>query len=747
MLEVSARNAGTLPELKGQFSALFHAELPTTVFAGTNTDSVLLDVSRDGSGAVIASHKAPTTLNITLSVQTTLKALLDKSDADRSKIAALAIGTTHFLNAIIERDASRVERVAVIRLASHDFSTGTPPFLDWPPSLKKLICGHSAIIAGGVNIDGKLLAPVDEAAVRQQAGEIKVKGLKNIVVVGIGSPSDEKYHQEEQAETILRDALRGAENGGLNIVCSHNVAGSGLLARENASILNASILNFAKRTIRSLVAAMHSVGLKCPLYLTSNAGHLLPFSEAIRFPIRIFSSGPTNSIRGASFLAGPAIRQQGCIVVDIGGTTTDVGFLLKNGYPRLSRKFTNLAGVNVNLEMPSVESIGLGGGSVLRINQPDGGQPHQVLIGPDSVGRDLLTKALCFGGGIITATDVAAARGAQVGRGATRIDLPGSIVASAEVKVKKMLEACVDRVKLSPEPCTVVLVGGGAIICPRELKGVSKIFIPEHATVANAIGAAMARIYGSAELLIDASSIPSGLAKAAAQALANAVSKGGIANSVIVLNEEVLWVPYAEGQRHIKVEVACVADHGRVYPGAHITQYVIEGDFADELPLEEPKTREVIAEEDVTEAVDIEKYLPEVDTNGEWNVSVIDLKFIEIGCYILGCGGGGSPYATYLHLRQLLEEGQVIRIVRCEDLHDEDVIPPVAGVGTPAVGLERPGGAGVLHAMQAMSGELKVTFTKILATEIGGVNGLGTLVWGSSGYYNIPTVDGDLMGK
>ncbi|GKT91544.1 hydantoinase/oxoprolinase [Colletotrichum tofieldiae] len=656
---------------------------------GTNTDSVLLDVSKSSTDAVVASHKAPTTSNVTLSVQATLKALLDKSTVDPAHITALAIGTTHFLNAIIERDTSRVEKIAVLRLASHNFSTGTPPFADWPSALKRIINGHSAIIPGVVTL----------TAVREQARQIKNKGLKNVAVIGIGCNTDSDYHQEDEVERILRGEL--GEH--VNIVLSHNIAGPGLLARENATILNASILNFAQRTIRAFIGAMRRIGLQCPLYLTSNAGHLLPFSEAMQAPIRIFSSGATNSIRGAAFLARDSIDKSGSIVVDIGGTTSDVGYLLSNGYPRLSKSYTALAGVKVNLEMPSVESIGLGGGSIIH-----NGEDSSVAVGPDSVGHDLVTKALCFGGGVTTATDVVVASGANVGN--TAVSLPADVVEKGKAQIRKMLEAVIDRAKLSPEPCTVILVGGGSILCPTELSGVSKVIVPEHAGVANAIG---------------------GIAQVKAGAIQNAVAKGGDDSSVTVLHEEVAGVPYVQNQTAIKIEVALPADHKRVY--SEMVKTAAPDQLVDEEMFEETKKHDSPASEDDSEdeVVDLKSYKPTVDSNGLWSLSKTDLRFLSIGCYILGCGGGGSPYAPYLELKQLLADGESMKIVRIEDLKDDEMMPPVASVGTPAVSIERPGGDGVWHAMQEMEKEMKTKFEKLIATEIGGANGVATLIWGA----------------
>lgn len=688
---------------------------------------------------MLASYKAATTSNVTLSVQETLRVLLDQSTVDRAEISALAIGTTHFINALIERDSSRVEKVAVLRLVSYNFSAGTPPFADWPNALKRIVNGYSAIIPGGCNIDGQLIADIDPVSVREQASIIKSKGIKNVVIVGVGSPTDHKYHHEEKVRDILKESL----SSDVNYVLSRDVAGNGLLARENASILNASILNFAQRAIRSFMAAMKNIGLQCPLYLTSNSGHLLTFSEAMQFPIRIFSSGATNSIRGAAFLAGDEVGQTGCVVVDIGGTTTDVGYLLKNGYPRLAKSYTDIAGVKVNLEMPSVESVGLGGGSIIH-HDADG---EDVSVGPDSVGHDLLTKALSFGGSVTTATDIVVASGSAT-IGTHKPELQDKLISKAKLKMKKLMEACIDRSKNAPDPCMIILVGGGSILCPPELEGVSKIVLPEHAGVANAIGAAMAKISGSAELMTSGSDVEAGIAKVKEQAIQNAISRGGNPSSVTILHQEAVGVPYTDGQVAVKVEVALPADHERVRREMRQLEEQSEIELEKEL-FEETKIHDIATngEASTEEKIDYKTYKPNVSSAGVWSLSEVDLKFLAIGCYILGTGGGGSPYAAYLQLRQVLADGHSINLVSCDSLKDDACIVSVGAIGTPAVSIERGGGDEILHALTMMAKELNVKFTHFLASEIGGGNGLSSLTAGSSKHYGLATVDGDLMGN
>ncbi|PGH17467.1 hypothetical protein AJ79_01067 [Helicocarpus griseus UAMH5409] len=705
---------------------------------GTNTDSVLLDTKITGSKAIISWSKSPTASNVTLGVKKTLRDLLHKAPNNENNIAAVTIGTTHFLNAILEHDASRLEKVAVIRLASYNFSSQTPSFIDWPLALKRLIKGHAAIVPGGCNIDGTRIADIDPMSIAEQAEIISSKSLKNVVIAGIGSPMDTQYQQEDQVRDILRVKL----GNDVNIVCSHEIAGSGLLARENAAILNASIINFARRTIRGFMQAMSQLGLQCPLYLTANTGHLLSFPEAIQFPIQIFSSGATNSIRGAAYLAGDALGNDGAVVVDIGGTTTDVGYLLRNGYPRLASSHTEIAGIKVNLEVLQVESIGLGGGSLIH-EIKDG---STVLVGPDSVGHEITTKALCFGGGIPTATDVAVSSGASIGT--TKPVLSRKIVDQAKSRIKVMLENLVDRVKTSAEPCTVILVGGGAVLCPEHLEGVSKTVVPEFAGVANAIGAAIAQISGKAEKMTDKASVEFAKAEVKAGALADAESRGADISGAVITKEQIVGVPYIDDAKKVSIEVACPANHSRFYSSFEKLAATLPS--AEDGPgYEETKTidNERGSNESEDPVVDVSKYRPTIDSSGKWLLSKTDLQFMSIGCYILGCGGGGSPYSTYLEVANIVEEGKTLAIVDPSSLDADAILVPVAGVGSPAVSDERPGGDMVLNSLQTMEKELGRKHDIIMAVEIGGSNGLQPLIWASSKYYNIPCVDGDMMGR
>jgi N-methylhydantoinase A/oxoprolinase/acetone carboxylase beta subunit len=153
-----------------------------------------------------------------------------------------------------------------------------------------------------------------------QCQKIKDLGIEAIVISGVFAPIDEHFKQEDHVRSIIQRELPGVD-----IVCSHEVSNIGFLERENASILNASILKFARRTINGFRAAMKRLNLHCALYLTQNDGTLIDAPSAASLPIRTFSSGPTNSMRGAAYLGladFPAGKKTSTIVIDVGGTTT-----------------------------------------------------------------------------------------------------------------------------------------------------------------------------------------------------------------------------------------------------------------------------------------------------------------------------------------------------------------------------------------------------------------------------------------
>jgi N-methylhydantoinase A/oxoprolinase/acetone carboxylase beta subunit len=632
-------------------------------------------------------HKVPTTTEPSHGIANTITTMFESASVDPSSVASVTIGTTHFVNAVVTRDRTRLSRVAVLRL-SGPFSKHAPPCIDWPASLRKIILGHYALIKGGLEVDGSLISDIKEEEIVDQCRIIKEKRIGSIVVNGVFSPIDTVERQEERTADIIRRELGES----VDIVLSKTVANLGFLERENAAILNASILSFARKTIASFQTPIKQLGLNCPVFITQNDGTILSGEAASRLPIRTFSSGPTNSMRGAAFLVGKQEKDEAMMVVDVGGTTTDVGLLLANGFPRQQAAYSELSGVRMNFSYPDVKSIGLGGGSLVRRVE---GCMH---VGPESVGYKLPEKALVFGGDVPTATDYTVAASTEVAIGEpekVRGKLDEKDVQAFKDETKRMLERIIDTMKTSPEDLPVLLVGGGAIIAPDELKGASRVIKPQWSGVANAIGAAMARVSAIVDTVksTEKQSQKELLAEICEEAKRKTIEAGALEDSVELVEVEDLPLQYVADKMRFMVRAAGDFDFSRANDFTNLDVTKDEDGAATALQNKEdaiaaPSTEDTLAENNAKVEVDIAAYKPKV-TGREWWISETDLDWITIGCYILGTGGGGSPYSTMLRVRGILRSGGTVRVVSPDDLKDDDRVGSGGGAGSPTVGIEK----------------------------------------------------------
>ncbi len=273
-------------------------------------------------------------------------------------------------------------------------------------------------------------------------------------------------------------------------------------------------------------------------------------SFAERFPVLTFASGPTNSMRGAAFLSGLTEA----IVVDIGGTTADLGSL-KKGFPRQASMVVEVGGVRTNFRMPDVFSMGLGGGSRVV------GSGKDIRIGPDSVGYRITEEALIFGGSTLTASDIAVAAGkADFGDRSKVAHLAPDLVEAAQRKILEMLDDAIDRARISPEPMPVIVVGGGSILVGDAIGDVP-VVKPDHFAVANAVGAAIAQISGEVERVYSLSDISreDALEDARKKAQDAAVAAGASAKSIEIVDMEDVPLAYLPGNA-TRVRVKAVGE-------------------------------------------------------------------------------------------------------------------------------------------------------------------------------------------
>ena len=478
---------------------------------GTNTDAVLMDGVN-----LVGAVKLPTSADVTSGIVGSLTELLAHLPRG-GRVDAVMVGTTHFTNALLEQ--RNLTPTAVIRL-SLPATQLLPPLVDWPDDLKKAAGGLTYMVPGGHEFDGREISPLGRDELKESVRDMRLQGVRAAAVSGVFSPVNNSH--ENEAAAIIRE-----EAPEIRICPSHENGRMGLLERENAAALNACLGDMATLTIRAIEQALESLGISAPLFMSQNDGTLMDSEFAARFPVLTISSGPTNSMRGAAWLSGVSDG----IVVDVGGTSTDVGALVR-GFPREAAVAVQLAGVRTNFRMPDMVSIPLGGGTVvLRQAQDERNQAQEerLTIGPESVGYRLTEEALVFGGNTLTTTDLAVADGrAEVGDYRLAGRLEPSLVAAVMGEIQARVETAIDRVKLSYEDVPVVLVGGGSVLLGNSLSGASKVIRPEHAGVANAIGAAIAQVGGQVERVYSLEDIgrEQAISDCSAAAIGRAVAAG-----------------------------------------------------------------------------------------------------------------------------------------------------------------------------------------------------------------------------
>lgn len=490
---------------------------------GTNTDAVLMD-----GPAVRGWYKSPTTEDISTGIITALRKVLETTGVTATQVTGVMIGTTHFANAFVER--KQLERVGIIRIAL-PATRGLPPLTDWPDDLKELVNGHSYLVTGGYQFDGRLNSKLDEAQLRDAVYDIKRRGLNSVAVSSLFSPVN--ADMELRAEAMIKNEMPGA-----SVTLSHQVGRLGLLERENATVMNASLTGISWKVVNSIRAALSGLNIAAPFYISQNDGTLMGAEAVERYPVLTVLSGPTNSMRGAGYLSG----MKNAMVADIGGTTTETG-MLTDGFPRESSTTVEIGGVRTNFRMPDILVLGLGGGSLVR-------KDKSITVGPDSVGYRIVEEALVFGGNKLTATDIAVAAGhASIGDAENVSGLDAEFVNSTINEIRHLIETGVDRMKTSPAPLPLILVGGGSVLAPDELSGVSEIIVPEHAHVANAVGASIAQIGGEVEHVYLYSQVgrDEALSKARSGAIQNAINMGADPAATEVVDLEEVPLAYIPG--------------------------------------------------------------------------------------------------------------------------------------------------------------------------------------------------------
>ncbi|HEX6302559.1 MAG TPA: hydantoinase/oxoprolinase family protein [Anaerolineales bacterium] len=320
---------------------------------GTYTDGVLLDYD---TREVVASTKTLTTRHdLSVGILNALDALLP---GDHGRVKLVSISTTLATNAVAEGKG----RPVALFLLGYD-----PDLVRRFKFESNFAASHFEYIRGGHDLLGQEQEPLDEDSLIKRAAVLKNR-VDAFAVSGYFSPFNPEH--EERAHSILKQACRQPVVLGYQLSSRLNS-----VQRATTASLNASLISTLEEFIGAMRVALDQRGVTAPLMVMRSDGALMSATMASNRPVETVHSGPAASAIGARFLSG----QDNALVIDVGGTTTDIA-ILDGGRVTVREEGTSVGAYRTAVRSANIRSIGLGGDSFIGFNVED-----RLRIGPARV--------------------------------------------------------------------------------------------------------------------------------------------------------------------------------------------------------------------------------------------------------------------------------------------------------------------------------------------------------------------------
>ncbi|MCF1182419.1 hydantoinase/oxoprolinase family protein [Marichromatium gracile] len=370
---------------------------------------------------------------------------------------------------------------------------------------------HYAVVSGAIDHRGREISPLDPAQIDACAERFAAAGIRYVGVVGKFSTRN-PAHELGIAERIAERFER--------VFTGHRVSGQLNFPRRIATThLAASVYPLHRNFYEAIAEALRTRGVSAPVHLLKADGGTLSLAASLDSPAETVLSGPAASVMGAIPVASP---EEDVVVLDIGGTTTEIA-LLSGGSPLLEPLGITIGATRTLIRALLSRSIGVGGDSEVRCVE------GKITIGPRRLGAPLAR-----GGPALTPTDALIALG-ESERGDPQVAAAGVAEFAAELgcepamaaravidhacrRIMAAVDGLVDQVNGSHvdtihelldghriRPARILVLGGPAESLAPHLARRSQLpveLVPDSG-VANAIGAAMARPTDALSLIAD----------------------------------------------------------------------------------------------------------------------------------------------------------------------------------------------------------------------------------------------------
>ncbi len=459
---------------------------------GTHTDVVLIS-----SEGLINQVKVPTDpQDLYSSVLEGLNEILKGTKLD--SIERIVLSTTLTTNAVV---SGTLEPVGLI------VSSG--PGIN--PEYYR-IGDHYFCVQGSIDHRGREVQPIEPMEIEAISSRLRTDGIKSVGVIGKFSVRNPSH--ENKIVKLLK-------NGFDYILAGHRISGNLNFPRRIATVyLYSAVYKIHRNFFNAVVDSLKSKGIKVPIHILKADGGTMSVEASLQFPGQTILSGPAASVMGAVPYANDSAES---LVLDIGGTTTDMAILVKR-VPLLEPLGIELGGFKTLIRALKTKSVPLGGDSLISITEN-----KELVIGPKRVG-----PAMAFGGseptptdalvflGIMKAGDSEKARYAMdkiaEKLGISNVDAAQKVYSQFCQKLINTAFKMVDEINERPvytvheflegykvKPSEILILGGPAPYFSEKISEISKlpVRVVPNWNVANALGAALARATSEITLFVD----------------------------------------------------------------------------------------------------------------------------------------------------------------------------------------------------------------------------------------------------
>jgi N-methylhydantoinase A len=347
---------------------------------GTFTDLLAIDPTTNE----VKLAKVPTTVD---NQAIGFMAALAAAGLDPALLQAVVHGTTTTTNAVLERKIAKVGLITTrgfrdvlelgrrTRPQAYGLRGTFTPLIDREVRLE---------VSERMDADGKVLTPLDEAAIADAAKALLMAGCEAVVIHFLHSYINPAH--ERRAAEIVRGLWPNAYVTAGHVILSEYRE----YERGVTAAVNASVQPVLDRYLSRLRAELKAKGYDRDLLVMQGNGGTISSQLIAEAAVNTVMSGPASGVMAAAY-TGRASGHPNLITYDMGGTSTDVG-LIENAVPQVSGELELEYAMPIHVPMVDVHTIGAGGGSIASVDAAG-----MLRVGPESAGAR--PGPICYGRG------------------------------------------------------------------------------------------------------------------------------------------------------------------------------------------------------------------------------------------------------------------------------------------------------------------------------------------------------------